>query len=62
MKPEIDSNGKGPGGMTPLLRVASLFLGLSAVLLVWVAVGTVQASRDTSVRAGLDGVGFCAKV
>ncbi len=54
MKPEIDSNGKGPGGRTPLLRVASLFLGLSAVLLVWVAVGTVQASRDTSVRAGLD--------
>ena len=54
MKTEIDSNGKAAEGMTPLLRVSSLVLGLSAILLVWVGVRTVQASHDTSVRTGLD--------
>ena len=62
MKTGIDANGKTTPGMTPLLRVATLFLGLSAILLVWVGVGTVQASRDTSVRAGLDYEAFLRAV
>ena len=46
-----DGSGKGS---TTLLRVVGFLLFLTAALLVWVGVGTVRASRDVSVRAGLD--------
>ena len=39
---------------TTLIRVVGLLVLITATLLVWVAVGTVKASRDMSVRSGLD--------
>lgn len=39
---------------TPLFRVMALLLLASASLVVWVGVRTIQASRDLTVRQGLD--------
>ncbi len=49
-------------GNTRILQVVSLLLLVTAALLIWVAVGTVRASRDTSVRAGLDYEAFLEAV
>ncbi len=48
------NGGEAKGGGTRLLPVVGLFLVATALLLLWVGVRTVQASRDSSVRAGLD--------
>jgi len=40
--------------VSPLLQGVVFLLLVSVALLVWVGVGTVQASRDLSVRSGLD--------
>jgi hypothetical protein len=54
MKGKINPTGRTRRGASPLLRVAGLLLGATAFLLIWVGVRTVQASRDASVRTGLD--------
>jgi hypothetical protein len=47
---------------TRLLQVVSLFLLVTAALLIWVGGRTVRASRDTSVRTGLDYEAFLEAV
>jgi len=49
-------------GGSGLLRIVGVFILVTGALLVWVAVGTVQASRDLSVRSGLDYEGFLGAV
>jgi hypothetical protein len=39
---------------TTLIRVVGLLVLITSTLLIWVAIGTVKASRDMSVRSGLD--------
>jgi len=58
--PEIGTRAKGksavkPGkGGSPLLQLVGLLLLGTGALIVWVGGQTIQASRDVSVRSGLD--------
>ncbi|MCK5652338.1 MAG: hypothetical protein KAJ42_13215, partial [Gemmatimonadetes bacterium] len=47
---------------TPLLQVVGLLLLVTAALLIWVGGRTVRASRDVSVRTGLDYEAFLEAV
>ncbi len=49
-------------GSTPLLQLVGLLLLVTAALLIWVGVRTVRASRDISVRVGLDYEAFLEAV
>jgi len=49
-------------GSTTLLQAVGLLLLATTALLIWVGGGTVRASRDTSVRAGLDYEAFLEAV
>lgn len=49
-------------GSTPLLQAVGLLLLATVALLIWVGGGTVRASRDTSVRTGLDYEAFLEAV